>query len=477
MNLPPTSIPTAPGALPIIGHGHKLARDSLPFMRSLRDYGPVVRIRIGPTPAYVLTDPELARRMLVTDAAHFLKGGRVFDALRAFFGNGIATIADGDAHLHNRRRLQPMFNRAHIAARTDPMVEQVRALVSSWGEGQERDVYADMNEVTLAAFLTALFGTNLPDRLAAEFTQLMPVIMRGTIRQTILPPWVTRLPLPANRAHEANLRRLRAIIDQATDHARGSHHAAPDAAVSAARDCPHHTQQGEGLLQALLTTEDLLSQQQLQDEVITLLVGAIETTGTTLAWALYELTQHDEITARLRTELDAVCGERPVRHEDLDRLPYIRQVLQEAIRKYGPVWLTTRTATRTVGLGGHRIPAGSDVVWSPYLYQHDPQVFADPECFDPDRWAPERAKEARNSFLAFGAGRRQCIGEAFAWAELTIILATILQIWSAFQLTSRTPQPQAVMTVTPDVLTMAYHRRAGLVAEAGSDGHNRRIGR
>ncbi|MBC7268289.1 MAG: cytochrome P450, partial [Streptomyces sp.] len=428
---------------------------------------PVVRIRIGPTPAYVLTDPALARRVLITDAAHFLKGGRVFDALRGFFGDGIATIADGDAHLRNRRRLQPMFNRAHIAARTDPMVERVRALVGSWREGQGRDVHADMNEVGLAAFLTALFGTHLPDRLAAEFTRLMPVIMRGTLRQTILPDRLTRLPLPANRAHETNLRRLRAIIDEAVDHARGPADAAPTPTASAAHGCPHHTPQGEGLLQTLLTAETPLSRQQLQDEVITLLVGAVETTGTTLAWTLYELSRHDQITARLRAELDAVCGARPVRYEDLDRLPYVRQVLQEAIRRYGPVWLTTRKAARTVDLDGHRIPAGSDVVWSPYLYQHDPHVFPAPDRFDPDRWTPEHAKEPRGSFLAFGAGRRQCIGEAFAWTELAIILATVLQTWSAFRLTSRVPRPQAVMTVTPDVLTMAYDRGARPLAEAG----------
>ncbi|OUD05081.1 cytochrome P450 [Streptomyces swartbergensis] len=457
MTLSASSTPTAPGALPVIGHGHRLARDPLSFMRSLRDYGPVVRIRIGPTPAYVVTDPALARHVLVTDAAHYIKGGRIFDALRTFFGDGIATIADGDAHLHNRRLLQPMFNRAHIAERTDPMVERVRAMVLSWGEGQERDVHADMNEVTLAAFLVALFGTNLPDRLATEFPQLMPVIMRGTIRRTIQPPWVTRLPLPANRTHERNVRRLRVIVGQAIDHARGSHNADPLPAAPMTSGCPHHAQQGKGLLQALLTAKDPLTPQQLQDEVITLLVGAIETSGTTLAWTLYELSQHHEITARLRKELDTVCGQRPVRHEDLDSLPYTRQVLQEAIRMYGPVWLTTRRTTRAVDLDRHRIPAGADVVWSPYLYQHDPQVFADPDRFDPDRWAPERAKEVRGSFLAFGAGRRQCIGEAFAWTELVITLATILQTWSDFRLTSRAPRQQAVMTVTPDVLTMAYY--------------------
>ncbi|MFF2851979.1 cytochrome P450 [Streptomyces sp. NPDC058001] len=462
----PTPTPNAPGRLPLIGHGHRLARDPLPFITSLREHGNVVRIRIGPTPAYVVTDPVLTRRVLVTDAASFAKGGKIIDALRVFFGDGLATVADGDTHLRHRRLMQPMFNKAHIAARGDLMIDQVRDMVSAWVEAERRDVYADMNNVTLAAFLTALFGSDLPGHLEREFSSLLPQIMKGTIRQTILPGWVTRLPLPANRAHAQRVSQLRTLIDQAIDHRGGtSSGPQPEGASAPAGDapCPHaaaaRQEETAGLFDTLLTAEEPLERQQLQDEVITLLTGAIETTGTTLAWALYEITQHPDIAARLRQELDSVCGDRPLRYEDLDQLPYIRQVLQETIRKYGPAWMVTRTATRDVDLGGHVIPAGADVVWSPYLHQHDPQVFPDPKSFDPDRWTPERAAATRGSFLAFGDGRRKCIGENFAWAELTIILATILQVWPGIRLTSRAPRPQAVVTVKPDDLAMAFYKK------------------
>jgi pentalenene oxygenase len=105
-----------------------------------------------------------------------------------FFGDGLATIADGDAHLRHRRLMQPMFNKAHIADRGDAMIEQVATAVGAWPEGQPRDVYEDMNEVTPGAFLVALFGADLPGHLAGEFTSLMPDIMEGTIRQTISRP-------------------------------------------------------------------------------------------------------------------------------------------------------------------------------------------------------------------------------------------------------------------------------------------------
>ncbi|GGT83413.1 cytochrome P450 [Streptomyces coeruleorubidus] len=505
MNAPATSpTRTAPGSLPLIGHGLQLARRPLPFISSLREHGPVVRIRIGPTPAYVVTDPALTRKVLVTDAAHYAKGGKIIDALRVFFGDGLATIADGDAHLRNRRLMQPMFNKSHIAGRGDAMIEQVAAMVGAWSEARPRDVYEDMNEVTLAAFLVALFGADLPEHLEGEFTALMPEIMKGTIRQTILPPWVTRLPLPANRAHAQRVARLRALIDQAIDHrasraarsssgaeadsdavtAPGAEAAADAETASNAAGCPHAAAPEEqtGLFDTLLTAEDPLTRQQLQDEAITLLTGAIETTGTTLAWTLYEISRHPRIERRLREELAKVCGDRPLRYGDLEHLPYARRVLQEAIRKYGPAWLVTRTATRDIDLGGHLVPRGADVVWSPYLHQHDPDVFADPDAFDPDRWTPENVSATRGSFLAFGDGRRKCIGENFAWAELQIILATVLRTWQSFELTSPAPRPQAVVTVKPDRLTMEFRRKAAptqptsespsqavIVPEAGPD--------
>jgi cytochrome P450 len=474
----PTPTPTAPGGLPLIGHAHHLARGPLPFITSLRGRGSVVRIRIGPTPAYVVTDPALTRRVLVTDAAHFTKGGKIIDALRVFFGDGLATVADGDTHLRNRRLMQPMFNKAHIATRGTAMIDQVRAMVDAWPEGRPRDVYADMNDITLAAFLVALFGTDLPVHLQSEFTALMPPIMKGTIRQTILPPWMTRLPLPANRAHADRVSRLRALIDVAIDHHAARASEAPADPSAEAAGGPHAAARsaGEsadraGLFTTLLTAEDPLSRAQLQDEAITLLTGAIETTGTTLAWTLYEISRHPEIEQRLREELAAVCPDRPLGHDDLEHLPYARQVLQEAVRKYGPAWMVTRTATRDIDLGGHRIPEGADVVWSPYLHQHDPDHFPDPDVFDPDRWTPERAPAARGSFLAFGDGRRKCIGENFAWTELQIILATVLQRWKRLELVSRPPRAQAVVTVKPDVMTMAYHDRAAApAAPSAADG-------
>ncbi|MFI6854217.1 cytochrome P450 [Streptomyces sp. NPDC050416] len=139
-----------------------------------------------------------------------------------------------------------------------------------------------------------------------------------------------------------------------------------------------HAAAAARLVETLLGVEDQLGRRQVQDEAVTLLAGAIETTGTTLAWALYEIAGNPAVERRLREELASVCQDRPLRYDDIDQLPYARRVLQEAIRKYGPSWMVTRTAARDIVLGGHLIPEGADVVWSPYLHQHDSSFFPDP---------------------------------------------------------------------------------------------------
>jgi cytochrome P450 len=451
--------PRAPGGLPLVGHGVQLARRPLEFMDGLRRHGAVVRVGLGTSAAYVVTDPELTRTVLVTDAKSFVKGGRIIDALRLFFGDGLATIADGEQHRRNRRLMQPMFNRAHIAGRGEAMIAHVAQLVDAWTEGVARPVNQEMNDLTLSVFLVALFGTALPAGTREEFIRVLPRVMAGTIRQTILPGWFSALPLPAHRRYRADLARLRDLVDHTIEHGERGQAGAPagDRTGDAA----------PGLFRALVDARDPetgqgLGRGQLRDEVVTLLTGSVETTGTTLSWALHEIGRDPEIERRLHEEIDAVCAGRRLRYADLPSLVYTRSVLQETMRLYGPAWLVTRRTTAAVNLGGYRIPAGADVVYSPYILQHDPAVFPDPARFDPDRWDPARAGAIpRASFLAFGAGGRQCIGESFAWSELLIILALIAGRWRLAPADAAPVRPVAQVTVHPDRLLMTARRRGG----------------
>jgi len=446
---PARTAPLAPGALPLLGHAVQLVRRPLEFVDALRAQGELVRIRLGPTPAYVVTTPELTRTVLVTEAKSFPKGGPIIDALRIFFRDGIGTSVDEDLHRRHRRLMQPMFNRAHIAARGDAMIGLVGQLTRQWPDGEPLTVFDEMNNLVFAAFLVALFGTGLPPEIGRDFPRLMPVIMRGTIRHAVLPGWFAGLPMPSELRFRASMARLRRLVDDAIDQYQQS---ATDGG-------------GPELFRTLMEASDSASQKgldrrELHDEVITLLGSNMENTGTTLAWALYEISRNPDVERKLHEEIDTVCGQHAPRTEDLPSLDYTRRIIQETMRLYGPVWLVTRRTVEAVTLGGYHIPPDTDVAYSPYLMQHDPAAYPDPERFDPDRWAPDRlSTAARNSYMPFGAGTRQCIGESFAWVELVIILAVVASRWRLTAASDRPVRPVAHVTVNPGKLLMTPRAR------------------
>lgn len=448
---PARTAPVAPGGVPLLGHAVQLVRRPLEFVDALRAQGEVVRIQLGPSPAYVVTTPELTRTVLVTEAKSFPKGGPIIDSLRIFFRDGIGTSIDEDLHRRHRRLMQPMFNRAHIAARCDAMIGLVGDLTGQWPQSEPFTVFDEMNNLVFAAFLVALFGTGLPPEVGRDFPRLMPVIMRGTIRHAVLPRWLANLPMPSELRFRASMARLRQLVDDAIERYQQS--------------------AGDGsrpeLFRTLMEASDSdaaggLDRSELHDEVVTLLGSNMENTGTTLAWALYEISRNPDVERKLHEEIDAVCGERGPRTADLPSLDYTRRIIQETMRLYGPVWLVTRRTVEAVTLGGYHIPRDTDVAYSPYLMQHDPAAYPDPERFDPDRWAPDQVTTAaRNNYMVFGAGTRQCIGESFAWVELVIILAVIASRWRVTVASDRPVKPIAHVTVNPGKLKMIPRLRAG----------------
>ena len=175
-------------------------------------------------------------------------------------------------------------------------------------------------------------------------------------------------------------------------------------------------------------TGDGLGDQQLRDEVMTLLLAGHETTAMALSWTFYLLSLHPGARRRLETEVDAApAGGDGGGADELQRLRYTRMVLDEALRLYPPAWVVTRSADGPDEIGGFAIPAGSRVLVSPYVTQHDPALWDDPEGFDPERFAPEAqaAGRPRYAYFPFGGGPHLCIGAGFATMEATIVLATV----------------------------------------------------
>ncbi|MFD5075385.1 cytochrome P450 [Streptomyces sp. NPDC058371] len=412
-----TVVPTAPGRLPLIGHAVPLQRDPIRFLAQLGELGSVVQVHLGPLPVYVITRPELLHEILVTKADSFEKG-QLFDKARHFLGNGIMT-SGGAFHRRQRRLLQPAFHRQKISHYFTVMDEKAQELAESWKPGQKVELMRSLDELALAIVTATLFTTDLGRQAVDEIQKSLPIVVDGVTRRTLLPvDGLHRLPTPANRRFNNAHDRIREVIDQVITayRADGTDHDDLLSLVLAARDA----ETGQGMT-------DL----QVRDELVTLMLAGAETVGSSVGSVLHELGRHPDVQDRVRAELDRVLQGRPVAAEDLPKLEYTGRVLTEALRLHAPTWLLMRRTTADVTLGTTQLPAGSEVLFSISTLHRDPAVYDEPLAFDPDRWLRHSVKDLpRGAYLPFGEGARQCIGNTFAWAEMIVILAAILSRWN-----------------------------------------------
>jgi cytochrome P450 len=404
------SVPVAPGRLPFLGHTLPLLRKRFEFTANLRGQGDLVEIYLGPMRTLFVTSPQLMHQVLVTDAPKFHKG-RMFDKFRPFMGNGLV-MSNGAFHLRQRRMMQPAFHRDRIAGYANTMVRATQELVDSWRPGEVRRIEEDMQGLAVTIVGEALFSTEIGERAVDEARRSIFVIIKNGIVRSLSPGFVEKLPIRANREFDAAIARMRAIVQEVIASWRAD-----------------GTDQGDLLSMLMLARDEAgepMTDQQVFDEVITLLSAGIETTALALAWIFHEIAADPEIEQRVLTELDEVLAGRPVTVDDVPNLPYVGQVANEVLRKY-PLWLLMRRVAEEVDLGGVRLTPGTELIISPHAMHHNPEHYPDPERFDPDRWTPERARQLpKGAFVPFGGGIHQCIGNHFALTEIVIAVATVL---------------------------------------------------
>lgn len=426
---PAYTIGQARGGLPLIGHVLHLLTRPLQLFQTIRADGDLVVLRMGPTPIYVVNHPELIRQVLVTDAKKFDKGLQ-FEKARPYVGNGIATSSE-PFHLHQRRLMQPAFHHAQITRYAESMRQSAQATISSWRLREPIELERELLQFTIRVLTETLFSTEADASAMAAVTETLPILLSGVAWRIAVPAKILeKLPLRAIRSFEEGRLRLWATIDQliaARRKATGSH---------------------EDLLSMLLDARDEhtgagMTDEQVRDEALTMLLAGSETTASTLGWVCHLLGEHPDVQRRVHAEIDAAVGARPITADDLPRLVYTRQVICEALRLYPPVWLASRRPLVDIEIGGHRIPAGSNVFFCPYGLHRDPNIYSNPDRFDPERWTGETFKSmSRPTFIPFGSGGRGCIGESFAWTEMMVFLGTLLQTY-----TLRTPPNRRVRVV------------------------------
>jgi cytochrome P450 len=400
----------------VFGQLPELERDALGLLtRSAREYGDFVHLRLGFTDAVLISHPDLIEEVLVTRNHDFRKhqGTR---RLGSLLGNGLL-LSEGDLWLRQRRLMQPAFHRQRLAAMADAMVAIASATLDGWRPSETRDIQLEMTELTLRIVGRTLFGTDVGEDLARirSSSQVMTDHFRSRLfsLMILLPDWV---PTPGNRRYGRAVHDLDRLVYRIIAERRRS------AAADAAPD----------LLSLLLAARDEagsgMTDRQLRDEVLTLLLAGHDTTALALTWAWVLLAQHPASQVPLKAELDHVLAGRLATAADVQRLRWADHVITETLRLYPTAWVLGREAVRDTRIGDQRVARGTALLMSPWVVHRDRRWFDEPDAFRPERWADGWAQRLpRFAYFPFGGGQRVCLGESFARLEATLLLATIAQ--------------------------------------------------
>jgi cytochrome P450 len=360
--------------------------------------------------------PQLIEDLLLRDAGRHHRG-LVMQRAKMVLGQGLLT-SEAPLHLRQRRLAQPAFHRQRIAAYGQTIATYAEEMSIRWESGTVMDLHPEMLLLALRIVGKTLFDTNVE----TEVQQIAEAVdsFMGFLPLAFLPfpEVILNLPLPAMK----RIRQGQAYLDGLIYRM-----------IAERRKDPRDRGDLLSMLLAAVDTEEGtggMTDKQVRDECVTVMLAGHETTANALSFALWELARNPDVQERLYQECRAVLGPRAPAAEDYGRLTYAAQVFAETIRIYPPVWVTARTAVEAYEYRGITIPRGA-ILLAPQIVAHrDPRFWDEPLRFDPRRFTEEnKAGRPRFRYFPFGAGARQCIGEGLAWMEGVLILASVASNW------------------------------------------------
>lgn len=447
------SYPPGPRGRPLFGHLFALRRDPIGFLTNImRDYGDIVHFKVGPQNIFLFNHPDYIKDVLVTHNRNFIKS-RGLERTKVLLGEGLLT-SEGDFHHRQRRLIQPAFHRQRIAAYAVVMTDYGARIREGWQDGATVDIAQEMKRLTLAIAGKTLFNADVESE-ANEIGEALTIAM-DEWRTRVLPfsEIFDKLPLPGNR----RLRKARDRLDATVYRIINEHRSIG-------------VDQGD-LLSMLLHAQDeeggggQMTDKQLRDEALTILLAGHETTANALTWVWYLLSEYPAAERTLHAEIDRVLAGRLPTLNDVSCLQYTEMVFSEAMRLYPPAWILGRRAIGDYEVANYILPAGSVIFMSPYVMHRDQRYFPDPLTFEPKRWAPElRASRPKFSYLPFGGGTRQCIGESFAWMEGVLLIAALAQNWRMRLVPGHPVELQPLVTLRPKYGMRMRLERRGSVPE------------
>ncbi|MBC7976447.1 MAG: cytochrome P450 [Myxococcales bacterium] len=432
----PAGMPFVPG-LPLLGNVIAFRRDRLGLADEAARLGPIARISLGPIPVHFLSCADLARDVLVDRAASVKKSAGL-QFLRPLLGDGLLT-SEAVTHRQHRKLLAPAFAPRRLASYGEIMVEETVKQIARWSAGDRIDIADEMMQMTLAIASRTLFGVDVRGE-ASTVSHAIELAMRSMVDNLTSPVRLGyRWPLPRH----LRMKRAVQLLDDVVYRL-----------IAEGRTLGPDVKKANDVLSMLLLARDeddgsALSDTQVRDEVMTLLLAGHETTANALTWTSYELGRHPEVLLRLEAEIEAVVGTRPITTDDLPAMPWTAAVIDEALRLHPPAYMTGRETLEDLELGGHALPAGSILVVNIRGIHRRADYYPDPRAFRPERMLAEARKaRPRHHYLPFGAGPRVCIGSHFALMEAQLALATLVQ-QTRLRPLSTMVEPEPLVTLRP----------------------------
>ena len=454
MRLPPG--PRGFSAYGFFGGG-SVAR-AVAFLESTaRSYGSVSSFQVLNQRICLIDDADLIKQVLVTDQAKYTRDNGAI-MLRELVGDGLLT-SDEPRHKERRRVMQPAFHRAQIGSYAEAMVSETEQASLRWRVDQPIDIGSEMKRLTLSIVGAALFGIDFggsTERVAAVLQRAIRRAARVSLLLPILEPWLVRYRRARPKARSLFFHAERQELEQIIH------------PILAKR----RSERSHDVLSLLLEYSDdpdhPLSDEDVRNEIVTLVLAGHETTATALTWAWYLIASHPQVETRLQAEVDAVLQGRQATLEDLQKLTYTSMVFTEALRLYPPALAFGRRPIHDLQLGGYDVPARTSVILSPYITHRNARYFARPTEFIPERWGD--APPPKFAYFPFGGGAKMCIGDAFAKMEGVLVLATIARQWQLSCDLEATVGVRPGITLGPDrVIWMTPHRRQASCQQSATD--------
>ena len=402
------SFPQGPSLTDLVALAGTFAADPAGLLQQLvADHGNVVGIDLPDARLVIVNQPDLARTLLL-ELQHDTNKGRALQRSKPLLGEGLLT-SEGDGHARARRLLAPAFHRPRLARYGETISSCIDDELAQWPDATATDVHQHASRLMLDIVGRTLFGVDLR-RDAGGISQALDAAIG----------WFGRQPGFGLTTLVDDDPELQMAVEH-LDNVVGS-------LITARRADQTH---GDDLLSALIATRDDegdgggLTDVEIRDHTMTLLLAGHETTANALSWTLGLLATHPEVQAKLRDEATTAFDSGATANE-IASLPFVRAVVSEGLRLYPPAWIIARQVVNPIELGPWSLPAGTTVAISPWLLHHDELWFDAPDQFDPQRWLDGRTADLpRGAFLPFGAGTRSCIGEQLAWLELGVALAKL----------------------------------------------------